>query len=205
MSRKIKGLQHFPKTAKRLLPIVLCLGLLLSACTAQPAKEDNLFSYAIDSSNDLFAPKSVSFQMTVDEVLKATGLSEDTVDTEESYPRIIHDISIPGLSDEIREVFHFDKLNSDEDKLVSVEYFFSVSEEEFETVCQTLADQAETVMPPELLMEGESHIQDGQGASWEDGEKNYVFLRFMDSAEIGVHVVILQLTMTRGDRKTLID
>lgn len=200
-----KKTQLFSLMVKRIFPMILCLCLFLSACTAQPAKEDNLFSYAIDSSNDLFAPKNVSFQMTVNEVLKATGLSEDTVDTEESYPRIIHDISIPGLSDEIREIFTFNKMNSEEDKLVGVGYAFSVLDEEFETVCQTLANQAEAVMPPELLTEEESHIQDGQGASWEDGEKNYVFLRFMDSAEMGVHIVVLQLNMSPGDRKTLID
>ena len=194
-----KRTQFFSLTIERILPVILCLCLCLSACSSQ---NSNLFTYAIDISDGVFSPKNVEFNMTVDEVLRAMKLSEDDVNREESYPRIIHTIAIPGLSDNIQEIFNFDKLNSDEDKLVSVEYFISVSEEDLEKTAQTLGKQADAVMPPEFLMNEENGIARGFKTSWEDEQKNYVFVSFTYSEN---PAITLQLTMTRGDRKTLID
>ena len=118
------------------LGICCCLSCFLAACSSQSSQnESNLFSYAVDVSDSSLSPGKVKFDMSMEEVLQTTQLSDDDVDTSlgEEYPRIIHSISISGLSDEVQEIFSFQ-----EDKLVSVEYAITVSESEFQKILQTL-------------------------------------------------------------------
>ena len=58
-------------------------------------------------------PGNVKFDMSMEDVLQKTQLSEDDVDTTlgEAYPRIIHSISISSLSDDIQEIFLFRMIN----------------------------------------------------------------------------------------------
>ena len=59
------------------------------------------------------SPGNVKFDMSMEDVLQKTQLSEDDVDTTlgEAYPRIIHSISISSLSDDIQEIFLFRMIN----------------------------------------------------------------------------------------------
>ena len=200
---KNKRTQLFFKMAKRLLPIVLCLGLLLSACTAQPAgdeENDTLFSYAIDTRAGIITPRTVKFNMTMDEVLQVTGLSKDDIAGEEDDPVIMHSIAIDGLSDNIREIFVFQ-----DDHLVTIRYAVTVPEEDYEKTCQILEDQASTEMYTGNLVGKINSLAENSQTLWEDTEKNYVSLSPAISSTPGERVILLEVHMTRGDRKTLID
>ena len=91
----------------------------LAACSSQSSQNNsNIFLYAVDFSHSTLSPGNVKFDMSMENVLQKTQLSEDDVDTTlgEAYPRIIHSISISSLSDDIQEIFSFQN-----DQLVSVE------------------------------------------------------------------------------------
>lgn len=182
------------RSGRIFLVICCCLCLFLSACSPQSSKSDgNIFQYAIDLSGSTFSPKNVDFNMTIDEVLQATKTTEADIDKEqgEDNPRIIHTIAISGLSDSIREVFSFQ-----DDKLVSVVYFITVSEAQLEKTLQTLDEQA-AVMPEDLL-QTEGSIQEGKATRWEDAQKNYVILSYATTNTPDERVIMLGIHMTIG-------
>ena len=132
----------------------------LAACSSQSSQNNsNIFLYAVDFSHSTLSPGNVKFDMSMEDVLQKTQLSEDDVDTTlgEAYPRIIHSISISSLSDDIQEIFSFQN-----DQLVSVEYAITVPESEFQTVLQTLAHQAAELL--EDLLVGENQILEGNAS-----------------------------------------
>ena len=201
---KNKTAQLFSLTIKRIFPALLCLCLSFSACTsqiAQPAQEtDTLFSYAIDTRAGIITPRNVKFNMAMSEVLQATGLSEDDIAGEADDPVIMHSIAIDGLSDNIREIFVFQ-----DDKLVTIRYAVTVSEEDYEKTCQTLEDQASTEMHTGWLVGKINSLAENSQTLWEDTEKNYVSLSPAISSTPGERVILLEVHMTHGDQKTLID
>ena len=82
----------------------------LAACSSQSSQNNsNIFLYAVDFSHSTLSPGNVKFDMSMEDVLQKTQLSEDDVDTTlgEAYPRIIHSISISSLSDDIQEIFSY--------------------------------------------------------------------------------------------------
>lgn len=173
--------------------ICCCLSCFLIACSSQSSQnESNIFLYAVDFSNSILSPRNVKFGMSMEEVLQTTQFPEDDVDTSlgEEYPRIIHSISISGLSDDIQEIFSFQ-----EDKLVSAEYAIRVSESEFQTTLQTLAHQA--IELPEDLLVGENQILEGKTTRWEDEQKNNLILSFPETDTSEERVIFLGMYMAK--------
>ena len=161
----------------------------LAACSSQSSQNNsNIFLYAVDFSHSTLSPGNVKFDMSMEDVLQKTQLSEDDVDTTlgEAYPRIIHSISISSLSDDIQEIFSFQN-----DQLVSVEYAITVPESEFQTVLQTLAHQAAELL--EDLLVGENQILEGKTTRWEDEQKNSLILSFPDTDTSEERVIFLGL------------
>ena len=161
----------------------------LAACSSQSSQNNsNIFLYAVDFSHSTLSPGNVKFDMSMENVLQKTQLSEDDVDTTlgEAYPRIIHSISISSLSDDIQEIFSFQN-----DQLVSVEYAITVPESEFQTVLQTLAHQAAELL--EDLLVGENQILEGKTTRWEDEQKNSQILSFPDTDTSEERVIFLGL------------
>ena len=106
----------------------------LAACSSQSSQNNsNIFLYAVDFSHSTLSPGNVKFDMSMEDVLQKTQLSEDDVDTTlgEAYPRIIHSISISSLSDDIQEIFSFQN-----DQLVSVEYAITFRNLNFKRYCR---------------------------------------------------------------------
>ena len=157
----------------------------LAACSSQSSQNNsNIFLYAVDFSHSTLSPGNVKFDMSMENVLQKTQLSEDDVDTTlgEAYPRIIHSISISSLSDDIQEIFSFQN-----DQLVSVEYAITVPESEFQTV-ELLED----------LLVGENQILEGKTTRWEDEQKNSLILSFPDTDTSEERVIFLGLYRTKA-------
>ena len=166
----------------------------LAACSSQSSQNNsNIFLYAVDFSHSTLSPGNVKFDMSMEDVLQKTQLSEDDVDTTlgEAYPRIIHSISISSLSDDIQENFSFQN-----HQLVSVEYAITVPESEFQTVLQTLAHQAAELL--EDLLVGENQILEGKTTRWEDEQKNSLILSFPDTDTSEERVIFLGLYRTKA-------
>ena len=177
--------------SKIFLGICCCF---LAACSSQSSQNNsNIFLYAVDFSHSTLSPGNVKFDMSMEDVLQKTQLSEDDVDTTlgEAYPRIIHSISISSLSDDIQEIFSFQN-----DQLVSVEYAITVPESEFQTVLQTLAHQAAELL--EDLLVGENQILEGKTTRWEDEQKNSLILSFPDTDTSEERVIFLGLYRTKA-------
>lgn len=86
----------------------------LAACSSQSSQNNsNIFLYAVDFSHSTLSPGNVKFDMSMEDVLQKTQLSEDDVDTTlgEAYPRIIHSISIPVCRMIFRKSFLFRMIN----------------------------------------------------------------------------------------------
>ena len=146
----------------------------LAACSSQSSQNNsNIFLYAVDFSHSTLSPGNVKFDMSMEDVLQKTQLSEDDVDTTlgEAYPRIIHSISISSLSDDIQEIFSFQN-----DQLVSVEYAIVVSEFQLQTV----------------------QILEGKTTRWEDEQKNSLILSFPDTDTSEERVIFLGLYRTKA-------
>ena len=186
---------YFTSTVIRriFLGICCCFSCFLAACSSQSSQdENNLISYAVDVNDSILSPGKVNFDMSMEEVLQTTQLSEDDVDTSlgEEYPRIIHSISISGLSDDIQEIFSFQ-----EGKLVSVEYAIIVLESEFQKTLQTLDRQA-AELPADLLL-GENQILEGKTTRWEDAQKNNLILSFPEADTSKERVIFLGVYMAK--------
>lgn len=194
------GIMNTENRNIRFTSTVICrifLGIcccFLAACSSQSSQNNsNIFLYAVDFSHSTLSPGNVKFDMSMEDVLQTTQLSEDDVDTTlgEAYPRIIHSISISGLSDDIREIFSFQN-----DQLVSVEYAITVPESEFQTILQTLAHQAAEL--PEDLLVGENQISDEKTTRWEDEQKNSLILSFPETDTSEERVIFLGLYRTKA-------
>lgn len=171
-----------------------CLCLSLSACggdLAESGGAENIFTYAVEVEDGVFSPKGADFGTPVKEVLRAKGLTEAAVeeDSGNDAKRIINRIGIEGLSDEIMEIIRFE-----DDELITVIYAIGVEQSDFETACRTLQEQAAAYIPAELLIsEGNAVLGADTGLSWEDKEKNMIYLNCPMTQNDGKKTIMLSI------------
>lgn len=159
------------------------------------AAGDNIFTVAFSCTDSVISPAKASFGTAMDEVLASMNLTEADLNTNlgEDAPRIIQTISVPGLSDQVMEVFSFY-----DDQLVSVEYMISLEDAAYETACQTLSEQS-AVIPDELMLSAENGIASGETTLWEDAEKNTLSVSFPDTGDSQPRVIMLSLSSAKPD------
>lgn len=159
------------------------------------AAGDNIFTVAFSCTDSVISPAKASFGTAMDKVLASMNLTEADLNTNqgEDAPRIIQTISIPGLSDQVMEVFNFYN-----DQLVSVEYMISLDDAAYETACQTLSEQS-AVIPDELMLSAENGIASGETTLWEDAEKNTLSVSFPDTGDSQPRVIMLSLSSAKPD------
>ena len=174
--------------AGRLLLCLCCLCFLLPSCSGEEG-EENLFRYAIDTSDSRIAPRRAAFGTEDSAVLEELGLSEEDLEpVGENYNRLLNTVSIPGLSDEVTEIYSFY-----DGKLVALEYTVWIPVEEFDAACRKLAEQAEEAMPAELLRSVEIGIAEGNGTSWQDDAQNWAQMSFAQNVEEGRRNISLSI------------
>lgn len=159
------------------------------------AAGDNIFTVAFSCTDSVISPAKANFGTTMGEILESMNLTEADINTNlgENAPRIIQTISIPGLSDQVMEVFNFY-----DDQLVSVEYMISLEDAAYETACQTLSEQS-AVIPDELMLSAENGIASGQTTLWEDAEKNTLSVSFPNTGDSQPRVIMLSLSSAKPD------
>ena len=180
----------------KLLAALLCLGICclpLCSCSSQKTEVDNLFSHAVKVTDSTIAPAQADFGQSVEEVLKAVGLSEEdrAVDYTEEAPTYAHTLKVPSLPGEVEESFDFDG-----DQLVMVSYTLILPKDETQSVAQTLHDQAAEVLPDELLR-GEDQILNGGPTYWEDEANNVVCVLFPITSSEEEQAVLVEVWMGR--------
>ena len=172
---------------------LLLLVLLASMVWRSNKKEDDIWGYAVDVSNDTFSPAQFKFGTTIDEVLKRKGLTQAAI--EQSYmsePRIISSISISGWSEEITEICKFHN-----DKLVTVQYILAVLKEEKESACNILYEQAKKYMPIPMSENLEEIKVGSNTVMWQDQQGNYVRLEFPMTNEKEKDAIVLSINVSK--------
>ena len=141
--------------------------------TADSSEITNLFQYALEIEDGVFAPKQVDFFMSIEEILQATGLNEDAVLEQDGIKTIRADANIDGFPYDVQAMYVFDEGIGN--LLVTVRYLILVDKAETADIYNLLYEQAISTMPEVSgnTMEG---IKDGIGVSWEDKIHNYVEL-----------------------------
>lgn len=190
-----KRITKFKLLSIFLFGVICCWPLWLIGCSSPSS--DNIFNYAVDINDSIFSSARAGFGMSMEEVLEATQLSEDNVDYRlgENEPMIIHQFELPGLSDDIMEIFSFS-----EDMLVSVDYIISIPQTDLEKTCQTLQEQASSVIPKELFRgvgSVEESILAHKNTVWEDTKQNTVSLVFPTNVYEDVLVISLMLDASK--------
>ena len=158
-----------------------CLFIIINSYQKQVSQNNsNIFLYAVDFSHSTLSPGNVKFDMSMEDVLQKTQLSEDDVDTTlgEAYPRIIHSISISSLSDDIQEIFSFPQ---ESDSLPPA--------------------NLQVILPPDepaSAVPFEIQILEGKTTRWEDEQKNSLILSFPDTDTSEERVIFLGLYRTKA-------
>lgn len=181
--------------------IILFAAIFLCSCnkvTADSPETSNLFQYALEIEDGVFSPREVDFFMSVEEVLQATGLNEDTVIERENGKVIRTNINIPGFPYDTQVSYGF--ADNTGEPLMSISYHIIVDEAAESGIYDLLYEQAVSFMPEAFgnTIEG---IKDGIGVSWEDKEQNYVWLSFSNDERYHpdpTEVICLQLSATKN-------
>ena len=172
---------------KRMWPIFLCIGLLLTACGGSSGNDKGLLGYALDVKSDMAGPKGLEYRMTSEQVAQARNLTDAKVNEQD---QIIHPMSLEGLSDEVQEIFIFQ-----DNELCSVLYAVPVKSDSFDAVQQDLLKQAEEMLPAEWKLGEDGSEQ----IIWQDPQNNQVQLQFMKEKEM----VFLKMSMAHPSRTSL--
>ena len=161
-----------------------------------PCVGDNIFTYALDISDNIFAPAKIKFGMTMANVLEILDLTEADINTSlgEDNPRVIRTISVTGLSDQVMEIISFAS-----DQAAVVEYMIAVDEADYEAACQLLGEQSAAAIPEELLLSAENGVSSGQNTLWEDAEKNTFSISFPETGDSQPRVISMTLGVVKPD------
>lgn len=153
--------------------IALKTDLMKSDETADSPETENLFQYALEIEDGVFAPRQVKFFTSMEEILQANDLDQDAVIDRDGTKTVRTDTRINGFPYDAYAVFHFDENIGD--LLYQVRYLILVDEADAADIYDLLYEQAASTMPEASgnTIEG---IKDGIGASWEDKKLNQVGL-----------------------------
>lgn len=178
--------------------ILFCMPLL--SCGERDASVDksggDLFSYAVSVEDGSFWPKEVPFGASAEEVLEAKRFAEDAAEEDlgENSRRILNQISIEGLSDEITEIYQLEQ-----NRLITVMYVISVEQSEFEQSCELLRQQAAEHLPDELRLTAEDQrLEQNATIIWEDENQNTIYLSSPAAVADGKRTIILSLHVADG-------
>ena len=175
-----------------ILTLVFGFVFAFGGCSVEE-ETTNLFEYVINIEEGLYSPQKVEFLASPEEVLEANKnreVSEQTNPEGYAFKGKVFD----GISGDVTECYNFEN-----DKLVSVEYTVNydetMSEAEFEAVCNTLYDMAVEYMPKSAFSKnGHEPIKEGGSIIWYDIGGNRAYLSFFTDMkgnlgfEISVHV-----------------
>lgn len=179
------------------LLIPLFMAVFLCSCgenTSDSTETRNLFQYALEIEDGVFAPRQVDFFMSVEEVLQAAGLKDEdeaeAVYEGDGVKKILADVDIDGFPYDLKAMYVF--YDSVDNLLTTVQYVFRVDEAEAADIYNLLYEQAAATMPEAFgnTIEG---IKDGVDVSWEDKEKNYVRLLIDDYSSRDDNLVTIDL------------
>lgn len=138
-----------------------------------PAETENLFQYALEIEDGVFAPRQVEFFTSMEEILRENGLYEDAVIDREGTKTVRTDTRINGFPYDAYAMYDFDKNIGD--LLYQVRYFILVDEADAADIYHLLYEQAVSTMP-EASGNSIEGIKGGVGASWKDTKRNHVGL-----------------------------
>ncbi|MBQ9939063.1 MAG: hypothetical protein IJO96_05975 [Oscillospiraceae bacterium] len=174
-----------------ILTLIFSFVFAFSGCSVEE-ETTNLFEYVIKIEEGIISPRKVEFLASPEEVLEA---NKDKEVSEQTNPDgyAFKGKAIEGISGDVTECYNFE-----DDKLVYVEYTVNydetMSEAEFEAVCNTLYDMAVEYMPKSAFSKnGHEPIKEGRGIIWRDIDGNMAYLTFFTTIKgnvPGFHVSV---------------
>ena len=178
----------------KVLTLTLCLGVVgggLAACSPKETadSQDNLFASILQEGTLL--PSGMEFLSPMEQVLEDNGWTEDQLeDPEQGEGKVLNrTVEIAGLPEVTQTLTFYENTLTEEPKgmvLMGVRYVVSAGEEDPQAVWETLAQQAEEVLPEDgdiALLTPENGVAQGQSTSWGDREGNQLNITFSQLEE----------------------
>lgn len=195
-------IKHYTKLSIFSSMIILAIIVSTRIFKTQKSQElnlHNLFEYRLQITDNVFSPKEFPFMISVAQLLKEKGLSEDAVHSRTTgsdgyeYVSVSNDIKTTSLNEEIKEVYYFVG-----DMLVTIEYIIPLTKDNKEMVCQNIYNQVILLNLPNQTDFSLNGLLQGYNAyRWEDEQKNRLTIESPKSETNERNTIVISLILSR--------